>query len=170
MRKSVLVILLMLGFAAGCGRKPEEAIKEKAAEKILEKIISTGNDGKAEVDISDESMSIKTADGNFNISGGDAAKIPDDFSEDVYLLEGGQLVAVMTVLGSSSVSFTCSSTPTESAALYKEKMTELGWALQQSMDMGAQQILMFSKDTRMATVALGLAEGSTFVNLTLAEQ
>lgn len=171
MRKIIIVSLSLLFLFTGCGRKQEEkSITGRAAEKALEKMIEKESGGKAKVDISGESLSIKTEDGEVNISGGDNVKIPADFPSDVYQYEGGKIMTVMQMQGNTSVSYGCAEKPSKVTETYKSKMGQNGWTVLQTMDMGEQQMVTFSKGERVATIIVGKSDEETFISLTLATQ
>jgi hypothetical protein len=161
--KTNLVCALCLMVAlAGCGRKAQEKRIEKAIEK------ETG--GKAHVDLSEESINIKTEDGELNISGGKAAKIPDDFPSDIHVYKGAKVVSTVQAPDGMTVSLLSKDTPKNIADAYKTTMTAEGWTLETSMNMGAQQMLMFAKDDRAATVTIGQTDDGTMIGLILVKE
>lgn len=150
----------------GCGRKTEEQVFEKTIKKAIEK----ESGGSAKVDIQDETMKITTKDGEVTISGGGNAKLPDDFPSDILIYDGAKIMACMQAPGGMSVSFTCKDAPAKVASVYRLKMKEKGWGLEQAMDMGQQQIVMFIKDERNLVVSIGENDEGTFVGLTLGKR
>ena len=152
---------------AGCGKKAGEKISEKVMEKAMEKAIKDGGGGEASVDIQGETMKVQTKEGNITISGGSKAKIPANFPKDIYVYEGAEVAAVIDAGEALTLSLTCKDTPAKVASTYKEKMKEKGWGIEQSMDMGGQQIVMLKKAERQVVVTVGDNQGSTFIGLVL---
>jgi len=146
----------------GCRRKAEET--------VLEKVIERETGGKADVDISDEHISIKTKDGEMTMASGKAARIPADFPSDVLVYKGARVESVVRTTAGSSVSLTSRDEPSAVVAAYKKAMTGKGWSQETTVDMGEQQMLMFSKDDRATTVVVTRRDNSTFIGLTIAKR
>jgi len=162
MKSVVLGIVCFLVVLAGCSRGSREMAIERAIEK------ETGV--KADVDISDDGMKIKTKDGEVTITGGKAAKLPSDFPSDVYIYKGATVTTVMKLGAGSSVTLASSDDPSSVAKAYSKEMTARGWKTGASMDMGGQRMMMFSKGKRMVTLTAGENDGATVIGLTVASQ
>ena len=146
----------------GCGRKLEE--------KAMENVIESETGGRARVDLSDERVSIKTERGDLTITSGKSAKLPSDFPADVHIYKGATVTAVAQMGDGSSITFGCEDAPSKVADTYRDEMTGKGWVVGTSMDMGDQQMMMFTKEKRVVTVTVGESEGSTVIALILAQQ
>ncbi len=155
---------LVLNFA--CGKSKEEAAEE-AVENSIE--MNLGDD--AEVDISEEGMTITSTDedGTYSWQGGDQAKVPDGFPKDVYVHEA----ATVAMSADSPESFTLALTTDDPfpkvVGAYEEKMSAAGWTNQTSTAMDGAQMLVYTKGDRAANVGIFNEKGVTQISLTVSK-
>jgi len=148
MCRLVPAVLCACILAVGCGRKAEEKAMEKAIEK------QTG--GKASVNIDKNSFSVKTKDGEFTMTSGGDAKIPDDFPSDVFVYKGSTVFSTLKVPDGQQVQLTSKDAVSKVADAYKKEMTAKGWTEESTVTMGEQVVLSYQKDDlRTAVMVMG---------------
>jgi hypothetical protein len=162
MGKGILIsaccAMILLG---GCGQSAEE----RAVEKQIEK--ETGSD--AHVDVSEKGMTIsgKTEEGEFTVSSGDEAKIPDDFPADVFIYRPSQAKMAVKLPEGYSVAFTTSADQSAVVGAYEKEMTAKGWTEESSMQMGGNSVMVYAKGDRSASVTIAAAEDELTIHLTV---
>ena len=143
----ILVAAVAALTLAACGKSPGE----RAAEAAIEQ--ATGN--KATVDADGNAVTIKTEDGEMKMSGGDAAKLPATYPKDVYQPAGAKVESVMEMPGTMVVQFDAAGDIPALAEASGKMMATQGWKQQLSMQQSAdQQVTMYEKDKRSATISL----------------
>jgi hypothetical protein len=150
-------------WAVGCGKSAQEKVAEKAIEQ------QTGD--KADVDIGDESMEITTEDGEVSMKAGKGAKLPDSFPEDVHVYDGARVAMAMQMPGGMSVGLTTKDDIDAVKKSYETEMQKQGWNRTSAMEMGEQSVLMFTKEERVANIAISRDsedEAGTRISITLA--
>jgi len=159
MAKYIICLLCLILMLAGCGKSPEEKAIEKAVEK------STGAD--AEVDLSNKGMKIsgKTEEGAFSLSTGEGTEIPKDFPADVLIYRPSKVGSAMNMPEGQSIALTTSDDSTKVAETYKREMTAKGWSEQASMNMGAQSMLVYEKEERVAHITIAPMDGETQITV-----
>lgn len=162
----LFVALCSLILIAGCGRKSQEKISESVIKKAIEK----QSGGKAKVDLSEGSISIQTEEGSFQMSSGESAKIPDNFPSDVYVFEGAKIEAVMQSTEGSTLSLSTQDTISKVTGKYRSEMTNKGWKQESTINMGDQQMLLFTKDERASTVIVTSDGEKTMIAMTVANK
>ena len=149
MRNRDLILVACMASLAlvACGKSPGE----RAAEAAIEQ--ATGN--KATVDADGNAVTIKTDEGEMKMSGGDAAKLPATFPNDVYQPAGAKVESVMEMPGTMVVQFDAVGDIASLADASGKMMATHGWKQQLSMQQSAeQQVTMYEKDKRAATISL----------------
>jgi outer membrane lipoprotein-sorting protein len=151
------VCLLLL--VAGCGGSADEEAVERKIEE------ATG--GEAEVDLSEGSMEVKgeTEEGEFSMTTGEKAEIPDDFPGDVFVYKPSVAVMSMSVPDGHSLTLATEDDQGKVMDAYKSEMEKNGWSQEGSMDMGEQKMLVFKKDERVANITVYSAEDKTQIHL-----
>ena len=164
MAKYIICLLCLVFMLAGCGKSPEEKAIEKAVEK------STGSDAK--VDLSDKGMQIsgKTEEGAFSLSTGEGTEIPKDFPADVLVYRPSKVGAAMNMPEGQSLTLTTSDDSTKVGETYKREMTAKGWSEQASMNMGAQSMLVYEKEERVAHITIAPMDGETQITVMVTKQ
>jgi hypothetical protein len=152
---------MILSFA--CGKASHKAAEE-AAERSIES--ATGDD--AEVEISEEGMSVKAQDknGTYSWQAGDQARVPDDFPSDVHIYEPAVVEMSMDSPDGYVLSLKTDDAPAKVVGVYQEKLSAAGWTKQTTMDMGEMQMLIYSKGERMAKLDVFSEDDVTRINLT----
>ncbi|NQT94779.1 MAG: hypothetical protein HQ559_18630 [Lentisphaerae bacterium] len=161
-----IVTTCLLILVVGCGRKSGETAMEKALEKALE--LKSG--GEAQVDISEDGVSIRTAGEELIMTRGKAAKLPADFPSDVLVYKKARIETAVQSGSGTMLSLRSKDDPAKIIAAYKDSMSGDGWTQQTSMDMGSQQMAIFAKDDRITTVVVSPDDDSTVIGLTLARR
>ena len=155
-----LICLLVSVLMIGC------SCSEEAGEKVAEKAIEAQTGHKADIDVDKESMTIKTKDGEMTMTSGKAAKIPDNFPEDVPMYEGYALEMAMEVPEGYSLSFTTEDGVSKVSEWYLNEMIDKGWTKEASMDMGNQKMLVFKKGERGVNLVISPESDKTRIALT----
>jgi len=166
--RTILVMLFTLSamvLASGCGR---QAVVESILENQLEK--ATGNS--AEVDLEKGGMKLETADG-VSLETGESVKLPDDFPQDVYVIDGKIVAVLKNVYGAGyNLSVQSDKSVEEAKLIYEEKLKADGWTMGFSAVAG--EVVMFSgqKDKRAVSISLmpDKETRKTSVVITLSEQ
>ena len=161
MTRFYFCLLCLIFIAVGCGKTAEE----KAVEKKIEE--ATG--GKAKVDLSKKGMKIESesAQGKYSLSTGESVQFPKDFPDDVFVFRPSKVIVAMKMPQGHSITLTTDKEVEEIAETYKEEMESKGWSEQTSMKMGAQTMLVYTKESRMANIAVAEAGDETQINLTV---
>lgn len=161
-----IVSACLLVLVVGCGRKSGEATMANALEKAIER--ETGKD--AQVNISEEGLSIRSMAEELTMTAGRDAKLPEDFPSDVLVYEKARIETAMQSGSGTVLSLRSTDDPEKIVTVYKERMTAEGWTQQASMDMGSQQMAVFAKDDRIATVVVTPDDDASVIGLTLARK
>lgn len=133
-------------FVSGC---------KKAAEKAAEKAIEAGmaKDGtKGKVDISGGKVSIETKDGTAVYAGGKDAKVPDNFPKDVYVYDGGTVMASISVPDGFNLTIESKDSSDKILSAVKGKMTGFGWKQEMEMKQNNNSMISYKKGERSATI------------------
>lgn len=149
----------------GCGGSGEE----KTAEILLEKAIEKES-GKADVKISEGSMSVKTEDGEMIVSGGEGVKIPDGFPKDVHVYKEAKVIVSLLVEGNFQVTLQSKDAPSKIVETYKEKMKADDWVLDTQMAMETGDMLHYKKDERRVMITVAEDDGNAMISLNVQEK
>ncbi len=136
------VSLISCMMLAGCQKAADKAIEAKLAKEGV----------KAKVDSSSEKVTIETKDGKAVYSAGKSATIPENFPKDVYVYEGTKVNVAIATPDGFSVVMESSDAPEKIVAAYKSKMAAAGWKEEMVMNQGAQSMLGYKKEKRVANV------------------
>lgn len=162
MRFVICILVSMLMIGCSCSEKAEKNVAAKVAEKAIE--AHTGKE--SDIDIDEESMRIKTKDGEMSITSGKSAKLPDNFPKDIPMYTGVILDMAMEVPEGYSLSFTSKDDMSKVSEWYLEEMLNMGWTKEASMDMGNQKMLVFKKGERGINLVLSPDNDQTRISLT----
>ena len=143
-------------FFIGCGGGQERAA-ERAAEKSIEK--ETGK--KADVDISKEKVTIKSEEGEFTVAGKGGASLPEGFPKDVYVYAGADIKMSGKQENSFMLTLESSDDIKKVVNEYKDKMKSQEWKEKTTLDMGAQTMIEYEKDTRSTVINVSKADDKT---------
>ncbi len=162
MHRINLFILFCLLVVMGCGKE--------AAEKKIEKAIEKETGGRAEVDLDDEKVTIETKDGEFSMSAGKSAKLPEDFPSDVYVYKGAAVAMSMEVPKGKLITLITDDDLDKVMKKCGKELTSKGWSQKAKMDLGEQKTIMYQKNNRMVNVMAVKVDGSTHIRLTVSEK
>lgn len=164
-----VTVVSMLG-VTGCCRKAKN-VDEAAAEKIVERAIRMSTGNKAEVDMSGDSVQIKTKDGDMVMSSGAGAKLPETFPKDVPIYKGAVIIhAVSQADTAHSVTMQTKDSMEKVAEYYKTALTSKGWTEAQEINMPGQAIRGYEKGDRVVSVMTVPGDGQTHVNLSVGKR
>jgi hypothetical protein len=162
MRYFSVAVLCCAVALSGCAKK--------AGEKKIEKAIEKQTGGKADVDLSEQSLKVKTDNGEMRMTAGKSAKVPDKFPKDVLVYKKASIEAAVEVPQGFNLVMSTGDDKTKVIETYKKEMAAGGWTQKGSMDMGAQMMLMFEKDKRAAHIMVMTEEGKTRITVTAANK
>jgi hypothetical protein len=148
----------------GCGKEVQESVVEKKIEQ------ATGGD--ADVEMSDDGMKItgKTDEGEYAITSGEEAEIPDGFPSDVFIYRPSKAVMAMKVPRGHSISLTTLDDKDKVVETYKKEMEGEGWSEEGSMNMDSHTMLVYEKDGRNASVNILPSEDKVQINVTVGDE
>lgn len=154
---TLAVAILIL---AGCGK----SVSQRTSEQIIEKTIEEQSGGTADVNIGDNSMKVETEQGK--IETGDNVKLPSDFPNDVYIIEGA-IKAVISdqASGGQTISIETNKSVEAVAADYQDKLKADGWKITGTMNFGDSASVIAEKDDRIVSVSAGNSDGKTIVTI-----
>ena len=161
MAKFYFCLFCLMFIAAGCGKTADE--------KAVEKKIEAATGGDAEVDLSKKGMKVtgETAQGKYSLSTGESVQIPKDFPDDVFIYRPSKAIAAMKMAQGYSISLTTGKEVEEVTETYREEMEGKGWSEQTAMNMGAQMVLVYTKESRIANIAIAATGDATRITLTV---
>lgn len=153
-----IATLMSLGMAA-CSKSPSERAAEAA--------ISAASGHKVDVDRDGDKVTIKTDEGQMQISAGEGIALPDDFPKDVYLPPGYTVKSAMQLPQAMMVQVVAPGPINELFAQADKAMLAQGWEQTMSMQQAANtRVLAYKKPDRQATVSLhGQDDGQVQVGL-----
>ena len=159
----VLGVFVLMFITTGCG---VDNLVENKMERDLQKQLG----GDVDIDMDNGEINIQTEDGSFQAGGN--VKIPEDFPEDVYVVEGELISAMKNVVGvGTQVMISTDKSISEVAELYNGKLVEEDWDIQVSMNLGEGAMLSAVKGERQVSVSVNEGEDSkTAVILTIVEK
>ena len=161
--RHLLVLSMAALCVAGCGKSPGERLAEAAIEA------STGQ--KVEVDEDGGKVSLKTDKGEMKISGGEGATLPAAFPKDVYLPEAYKVASTMDLPGAMVLSLETQGSVAALAADASKRMQAEGWKQTMAMqNEGDNQMFVFEKDQRNATVSFSKEDDKVAVGLQLSSK
>lgn len=157
-------MLLCFSFAIiGCGKKASEKMAEKMIESAAEK------DGvKADVSISDNTVTMRTKDGTAVYAGGENVKIPDNFPKDVYIYEGAKVISAVSVPNGFSLMLQTKDAADKVASKLKDKIVSQGWTEEMTMTQSGMIMLGYKKENRSAIINITPDKDITQIAITVA--
>ncbi len=181
MTKKLLLIITISLLIAACNPADaiSDAIGNKVAEKVTETIINNAikNDtdtsiNKANVEIKNGKMVIKSNDGKVIFNTGKEIKLPSDFPKDVYMPKKVKIVMAMSITNGYTVTFNSEQTTAELAKQFINESGKLKWKKKSDINAGDQQMLVFQKDKRVLNLIIGKKDQSkgTACQLTVADK
>ena len=137
----------MLLSVAGCGKSAEDRITEAA--------VSAASGQKVSVDHDGDKVTIKTEQGEMQMSAGDGIALPEDFPKDVFLPSGYTVKSAMKLPQATMVQVTAPGRINDLFAQADKQMLAQGWEQTMSMQQAADtRMLGYKKPDRQAMVTL----------------
>ena len=160
-RAGLLAAAAVLAFSlAACGESAGEAAAEAA-------LVAAGA-GDVEIDDDGGTVSYRTEQGQVTITGGDAAALPRDFPDDVYL--PGDYVVESTLAMEQDL-FIALAVQEDVPALYaaaRAAMAGHGWTeTMAALENNENGLMSYEKADRAAVLSLARGEGATTMGLQL---
>jgi hypothetical protein len=162
----VCLTALLVFLASGCSYLAREA-SEKAVEKAIEK----ESGGKADVDVEEGKVRIKTEEGEAEIEVG-ATELPDDFPSDFPLYENAKVSAVYRSEAGGkvrfNVTFELSDSWQEAKDFYQDELPKSGYTIAASSETQDGAMLYLKKGGEDAgLIAFGEGDGQDNFTVTL---
>ncbi|MFA5134282.1 MAG: hypothetical protein WC505_00650 [Patescibacteria group bacterium] len=154
MKKALLIaaVFVLAVTLSACG--------EKAAETLIE---SSTNES-ADVDIDDDSLSINTNGSSMQF--GDAASVPDNFPSDVYVISGTVLSSLtIDETDGFQVGIETDDSVADVKAEYQSQLTDDGWEITATLDVGDGMTMTGEKENRYVTVSANVVDDKTNVTI-----
>jgi hypothetical protein len=150
---------------AGCGKKAGQTMAEKTMEREMAK-----QGVKADVQVSDDKMTIQMKDGSSSFSTGRAAKIPDNFPKDIHVYDGATTLAVITMPSGFSLQLETKDDVAKVAETYKKTMAFDGWGSETTYASPQQTTLSYKKDKRSVNIMVMTADRKTLIAMVVMEE
>jgi hypothetical protein len=150
---------------SGCGKA-----SEKVSEKLLEKSLRSSGAKNADVDLAKGKMTVKTAEGETEMSFAESASLPADFPKDVFVLKGAKIQMAMKSPQGFMVQMKSELPMGKIAESYSAEMKAQGWAQEASTDMGEMSSRSFKKEKRQVVVIVSTSDGASDVMLNVATE
>lgn len=180
---SVTVCLPLI--LSGCG-KSEETAQQEAAAAIEAAAKAQGQDIKVQMDgdkttihttdqdgkkityeANESGASIKSEDGNLNISTGADSKIPDDYPADAPRYESMSIDMSMMQDNAFVVSGSSTDAADKILNTLQTQATDKGWQPQANYQQGGMRMVSFNKDNRNLSITLNTEGEKTTVSITV---
>ncbi|AMA09743.1 hypothetical protein AWQ23_10650 [Picosynechococcus sp. PCC 73109] len=134
-------------------------------EIIFEKAIEAGSGEKVDIDMSKESVDIKTNEGNLSVSSGDNVKLPDTFPKDIYFDKNAEIRMAMDLPEGVSVTFVTNESVAAVKDKYTAEMAKNGWTQEMTMDVNGQSMFGFQKQERASQIMIYADQDQTLVQV-----
>jgi len=158
-KKIILLGIMVLAAAlvlSGC-----KSAEEKAAEKLIE----SGTNGQADVDIGTNSVKINTNAGSYQAGGN--VTLPSGFPDDVYRISGTLTAAFATTdTEGYTISIETSKSMAEAKNLYDQELVSDGWTVTSSMALQDTIVVTATKDNRFVSVTISTIDSQVTVTIT----
>lgn len=162
MRQRLIVLVVAALLVASCGNTVKEKAaeakakvtetKERATEKILEKLIEKKTGEKVKVNVSKGRINIKGEKGEVTFTRDGDGEAPEDFPKDVYIYEDAGIVMSATQLTTFSLVLRTPDDFEKVMDTYREKMTSLEWEEVAADNTSGVLMLQYKKANRSAMV------------------
>jgi len=145
MRHAWVMCGLVLALSA-CGKSAEDRMAEAAIKA------ATGNG--VQLDQEGEKVTLKTADGDVTVHGGDNVSLPGDFPDDIPLPDGYKVESMLETGGSRIIALLAPGDAQQLYAAASEGMQAKGWKQTVALQGDGQGgLLGYEKDGRKATLS-----------------
>jgi hypothetical protein len=170
-----LAFLLLIVFSlalANCSGESEKTTTKKGEEAMTEKIRESSSVEKVDVDVSGETVRIKSKEGNVTISGGEGISLPGLFPKDIPIYEGAKILHSMESIEEKAVSVSLTTKNNQATVVeyYKSTMKSQNWEEKGLMELPTQKILMYAKGNRNANLVIASVEEQTQIIITTTEE
>lgn len=146
-----LAVFVLAVILSGCGKSISQQVGEQMAENAIES--STG--GKADVDINQGDVTIKTEEGESQYSASGEAKLPEGFPKELVVADDAKIIISSSAAGGMTVSYTTASEQAVIFEKYKTDLADSGWKKEVEVDSGdSGKMASFSKDKNNASVTI----------------
>jgi len=165
---SYLFLPALMGAAlvlSGCGKAGDAA-----SEKLIEKSLQHSGAKNAKVDLSKGKMTVKTAEGEMELSSGESASLPADFPKDVFVIKGAKIQMAMKTPQGVTIQMKVDKEKGQIAESYGAEMKAQGWAQESSVDMGDMSSRTYKKEKRQVAVIMTKSGDASDVMLTLTKE
>ena len=167
MFRTALVVMLAAALIVSLGcRRASESVAEKMVAHAIEK----EGGGKADVNLHDGKIDIKTKDGEMSMTAGGGAKIPEDFPKDVLVVKNAKILAAIKVPDGFSLSMESKDSVEKLMDQYTAEMKAQGWTTETTMNMGEQMVTSFAKDKRKAAVMIAKGGEGSQLTITVTQE
>ena len=168
MRRYLFAILALAaaGSVSGCGK----CSRDKAAEELIGRVIERETGKEADVQISQDSMVIRSKEGELSFTAGESAKIPVGFPKDILVMDGSRVESALASGDGTMINLAIDRKKADVVAAYKAGMGAQGWSEEASMDVSGQAIMSFKKDARLANLIIGEEDGVCRIVITLTSE
>jgi len=171
----ITMAVFMLFSAGGCfnvGQKVAERVTEEAIEKSIEEEIESEG-GEADVDISEDAVSVTTDEGEMTI--GEGAELPEGFPEEVPVYSNMEITSSWKVTEEGKDTFSISGTTSDSGKTvfdwYKGKLNS--WEIENEFTGESEGESTYSISANNGTYGLLVwiteSDGETIVGITAAK-
>jgi hypothetical protein len=159
--------LCAVAACVACGLLGCRRASEKMAEKAIERGLRQSGGGDAQVDLSGGKMTIKTAEGEMEFSGGESVALPAGFPDDVYVDPKAKLRAAMKTPQGFMLNLESPLARDAAAEAIDAAMKAKGWSQEASVDMSEMRSISYKKGNRTAAAIVMTQEGATQITLTV---
>ena len=94
-------------------------------------------------------------------------EIPKDFPADVYIYPRSNAIDVTQTAETHSLTLSTNHEVPRIAETYRRQMTINGWSLEAATTIGAESLLAYTKEDRVANVAIGPAKEKVHIKVTV---
>ena len=166
------VAVVLSGLIAGCGGKASETVGEKLAEKALEEAIEASGGEKVDVDVAEDSLSIKVEDEGVELVMGEQVDVPDDFPKDVPIYPGAKVFGAISLKEDQqfTVQAKTSDSPDKVVDYYQKELAGNGWIEEMTMSQPELKMLTYSKDGRTVSAMVAKEDEGTVITLTVGKR
>jgi len=152
----VLIVFVGLMLATACQRS-----NEKAAEKMIEKALQKAGGGKADIDLKNGKISVKTDQGSSEFSAG-GGEWPGDLPGDIPKIENGKIKGVFRGSDGERKSWTIALDGVDNQAYgkYIDELKAKGWEIIMNMTLEEGASAQIKKDKTMIILTFNKSQKS----------
>jgi hypothetical protein len=153
--KTAVSVILAAGaviMLSGCWPFPSQ---KQVGEKIMEKAIESGTDGKVNVSTDKGEVSIQSEDGNAKYSAGGNVSLPDGFPKEFILASDAKPFIATSGEGNMTVGYFTNEDKTALWEKYKTDMAAGGWKKEMEINTGTGLMANFKKGTDNLSLTVG---------------